>query len=168
MIGEEGLINTLVSFGFFHSDREPLAVVAGLDRHLTYDKLRRATLFIQKGATFIATNPDSTLPTPEGDIPGAGAILAALEVASGRHAKVMGKPHPEVYNLALSHLNSNPEKCLAIGDRIETDIAGAQALGCKTGLVLTGVTTESSARAWQPPPTFIAPDLTSLLDKCLG
>jgi len=167
VIGEAGLLNTLADYGFHQSDREPLAVVSGLDRDLTYDKLRRATLFILQGSTFIGTNPDSTLPTPEGAIPGAGSILAALEVASGCRATVIGKPHPEMYRLALARLDSSPEESLVVGDRLETDIAGGQAIGCQTALVLSGVTTENTARSWQPPPTFIAPDLTGLLSEYL-
>jgi 4-nitrophenyl phosphatase len=167
VIGEVGLLNTLADYGFHQSDREPLAVISGLDRDLTYDKLRRATLFIRQGSIFIGTNPDSTLPTPEGPIPGAGSILAALEVASGYRAIVIGKPHPEMYLLALARLDSSPAESLVVGDRLETDIAGGQAIGCQTALVLSGVTTESTARSWQPPPTFIAPDLTSLLSEYL-
>ena len=164
IIGETGLLSTLAEFGFYQSDRAPLAVISGLDRNLTYEKLRRATFFIAQGSAFIGTNNDATLPTPEGAIPGAGSILAALEVACGYRATVMGKPQPEMYRLALSRLNSKPEECLVIGDRIETDIAGAQTIGCQTALVLSGVTTETVARSWQPPPTYIASDLTSLLN----
>ena len=82
LIGEDGLIEALEQQGFYQSDdQDVIAVVASMDRQLTYDKLRRATLLIRGGAPFIATNPDRTFPTPEGLVPGAGSILAALEAA---------------------------------------------------------------------------------------
>ncbi len=165
IIGENGLHKTLEKYGFFHSDNKPIAVVVGLDRGLTYEKLKIATLFIRNGADFIGTNPDRTYPMPEGLVPGAGSILAALESASDSSPKIIGKPAPEMYFVALERLRSKPEETLVIGDRLETDIAGAQLIGCPTGLVLSGVTTLEMAKEWKPTPTFISQDLTNLLNE---
>ncbi len=164
VVGEEGLISTLQGAGFYLADRDVLAVVAGMDRGLTFNKLRLATLLIRAGAPFIGTNPDRTFPTPEGQIPGAGAILAAIEAATGIQPLIMGKPSPEMYRIALERLGTTPGQTLVVGDRLETDIAGAQALGCLTGLVLSGVTSAEAAHRWSPVPDFIADNLSGLLE----
>lgn len=163
-IGESGLLEALEEQGFQHSEVAPLAVVVAMDRGFTYDKLRLATLLIRGGALFVATNPDRTFPTPEGLVPGAGAILAALEAATYQQPIVCGKPAPEMYRMALERLGTSPEHTLVVGDRPETDIAGAQALGCRTALVLSGVASRQEAEAWQPPPDLILEDLTQLVN----
>lgn len=164
VLGEEGVLQALAECGFFPGCENPLAVVAGLDRSLTYERLRVAAGLIRSGVPFIGTNPDRTLPTPEGLIPGAGAILAALEAASGVQPTIVGKPHPEMYRVALERLGARPAETLVVGDRIETDIAGGQATGCPTALVLSGVTSEAAARRSPHQPTLIAADLAALLD----
>lgn len=168
IIGEDGLHTSLASNGFHpysqdNAEIAPLAVVVGMDREINYQKLTNATLLIRAGTPFIATNPDTTFPTPEGLAPGAGAILAAIEVATGVQPYVLGKPFSGMYEVALQRLEISAQQALAIGDRLETDIAGAQALGCHTALVLSGVTSPDEAHAWAPPPNFIASDLTSLV-----
>jgi 4-nitrophenyl phosphatase len=162
IIGEIGLTTALQEQGFYQADKNVLAVIAGIDRRLTYEKLRRATLLIRGGAPFIATNPDRTFPTPEGLVPGAGAILAALEAACYQSPVIVGKPSPAMYQIALDRLDSTPKETLVVGDRPETDIAGAQAIGCPTALVLSGVASLEEARAWQPPPDLIIADLDSV------
>ena len=167
VIGEEGLLGSLAEQGFYHDENDPLAVVVALDRCLTYDHLRIANHLIQSGAPFIGANPDRTLPTPEGPIPGSGAILAALEASSGVKPTIVGKPHPEMYKVVLTRMGVAPENALVVGDRLETDIAGGIAAGCLTGLVLTGVSTESAARNSPYAPDFIARDLTALIDELI-
>lgn len=163
IVGESGLVDTLASYGFSHGEKDVLAVVAGMDRQLTYDKLRKATLLVRSGTMFIGTNPDRTYPLPEGLVPGAGAILAALEAATDTSPTILGKPAPEMYKVALERLGVLAERTLVVGDRLETDIAGGQTLGCKTALVLSGVTKEAAARLWQPAPDWIVEDLTTLV-----
>jgi 4-nitrophenyl phosphatase len=163
VIGEEGITKALAEKGFTIGEKSALAVVAGMDRQVTYDKLSRATLLIRSGVPFIGTNPDRTFPTPEGLVPGAGSILAALEAATSVKPMIMGKPSPAIYQLALERLGTIPQETLVVGDRLETDIAGAQAIGCRTAVVLSGVSTESDILAWQPPPDIIAKDLSSLI-----
>jgi 4-nitrophenyl phosphatase len=113
---------------------------------------------------FIGTNPDCTLPMPEGLMPGAGSILAALAAATDVQPVVVGKPEPEIYLFALERLNTSPSETLVVGDRLDTDIAGAQKIGCRTALLLSGVATEADAMNWRPVPDIIAPDLTGLLE----
>ena len=167
VVGEESLKKTLSDFGIKvvdDSDKEVAVVVGSLDYHLTYEKLKHASLLIQAGADFIGSNPDKTLPTPEGFIPGSGTVIGALEIASGKQAKMIGKPEPLLYEMALKRLGTNPEATLAIGDRLETDIAGAQAAGIHTALVLTGASTREQAAAYHPAPEMIAENLTELID----
>ncbi len=165
IIGEEGLGSTLQDQGFYHADQNVLAVVASLDRAITYHKLKQATLLIRAGVPFIGTNADKSYPAPEGLLPGAGAILAAIETASDTKPILIGKPQPVLYEIALRTLGTTPEETLMVGDRLETDIAGAQNFGCASALVLSGVTTSEMAQDWQPAPDFIAADLTELLSQ---
>ncbi len=163
IIGEKGLYHALEQRGFIPGEDGAVAVVVGMDRELTYTKLRVATLLIRSGVPFVATNPDRTYPSPDGLVPGAGSILAALEAATYVHPIIAGKPDPEMYRIALERLETAPQETLVVGDRPETDIAGAQVLGCPSALVLSGVTSLEQAHAWQPPPELIAPDLASIV-----
>ena len=165
VIGEQGLLDTLESYGFMHSENDPVAVVASLDRQVDYQKLKAASTFIRSGLPFLGTNPDPTLPTPGGYIPGTGAILAALEAATGRLPEIMGKPSPVMYQIALDHLEVKPEQALAVGDQMPTDIAAGVEAGCLTALVLTGVSTRETVHEFDFQPTFITEDLTHLVDS---
>lgn len=164
VVGETGLHQELALLGFEHAEEDVLAVVAGMDRYITYTKLDIASKLVRQGIPFIGTNPDRTFPTPQGLAPGAGAILAAIEAASYMKPTLIGKPAPEMYRMALQRLQFQPEQALVVGDRLGTDIAGGQNLGCRTALVLSGVTTYQEAEAWQPAPDFIVEDLTRLLE----
>ncbi len=164
IIGEQGIIEACNEYGFYPADTDALAVIAGFDRCLTFEKLRLATLLLRSGVPFIGTNPDRTFPTPEGLIPGAGSILAALTAASDVSPIIVGKPEPTMYRISLDRLHLPPDCVLVVGDRPETDIAGAQSLGCHTALVLSGVTSRDQANAWQPKPDIITDDLTSMVN----
>lgn len=164
-IGERGLRQALEERGFTLAEQDCLAVVVGLDRELTYDKLRIATQLISRGAAFIGTNPDRTLPSPNGPVPGAGSILAALQAATGVQPAIIGKPGTAILNAAMAALGAAPDETLVVGDRIDTDVAAGQAAGCRSALVLTGITSEAEARAWQPAPDYIATDLAALIEQ---
>jgi 4-nitrophenyl phosphatase len=141
-IGMEGLREALYGDGYFvYDEHQPQMVVSGLDMGVTYAKLKIATLAIRAGARFVGTNPDLTLPTEEGLVPGAGAIQALLIAATGVTPLVIGKPEPTMLQAAIDILKANPQHTLVIGDRLDTDIAGAVAAGLASALVLTGVTT---------------------------
>lgn len=162
-VGEIGLTTALENAGYTISDKDPMAVVAGVDRQITFEKLKKATLLIRQGVPFYGTNPDKTFPTPEGFIPGAGAILASLVAATDVEPIIAGKPSPTLYEFALDKLGTLPSETLAVGDRIETDIIGGQRAGLKTALVLSGVTTRAEGEAWQPKINLILPELGDLL-----
>jgi len=169
VVGENGIQRTLEERGFQPSvdpddETTPVAVVSSFDRSVTYQKLRRATLHIRAGAPFYGTNPDKTFPTPQGLVPGAGSILAAIEAATSVEPMIIGKPQPAMMYMALEKLGTSPNETLVVGDRLETDIAAGQAAGCKTALVLSGVSTMEQAKKWQPAPDFIFDDLAALLE----
>jgi 4-nitrophenyl phosphatase len=165
IVGSEALRSTLENAGYYHSEGNALAVVAGMDRVLTYEKVSRATLLIRSGLPFIGTNPDRTFPTPAGLTPGTGAILAAIQAASDQEPIICGKPAPEMYLVAMQRLGTTPQETLVVGDRAETDIIGGQAIGCHCALVLSGVTTLDQARTWLPVPDLIAADLNEVVDR---
>lgn len=165
VVGEAGLISVLAESGFTHTERSPVAVVAGMDRNFTYDKLKLASGFIRQGARFIATNTDPTFPTPAGLTPGAGSIIAAIQTASETQPQIAGKPSPALYETCMERMGTLPGQTLVIGDRLTTDIAGAQELGCPTALVLSGVTSHEQALRWSPPPGWIEPDFHAVITR---
>lgn len=146
VIGGRGLGLTLEAAGFsiVPGDSELIdAVVIGLDRALTYDKLAAATLAVRRGSRLVATNDDPTFPTPEGLVPGAGSLVAALERATDRIAEVCGKPHRPMAELVAALAGEG--EIVMVGDRIETDIRFGIDNGWHTVLVLTGVTGKDAA-----------------------
>lgn len=142
-IGEAGLRQALTEHGFVLGDDEAPYVVVGMDRGLTWEKLARATLNIRAGATFIGTNPDLTLPTERGITHGNGAVLAALQAATGVQPIIVGKPEPMMYQQAMARLGGHASDTVALGDRLETDILGAVRAGIGSILVLSGVSTRA-------------------------
>ncbi len=168
VVGENGIISALREKGFNPiSDPDnltrPLAVVGSIDRKVSYAKLRRATLHIRSGVPFYGTNPDKTFPTPDGLVPGAGAIIASLEAASETKPIIIGKPATAMLELSLERMQLKKDEVCVIGDRLETDIQGGQSLGARTALVLSGVSTAAQAQAWIPKPDLIAKDLAELV-----
>lgn len=168
IVGENGVISALCDQGF-HPITDPddvtpvIAVVGGIDRTLTYQKLSRATFHIRSGVPFYGTNPDATFPTPGGLVPGAGSILSAMETAGGVKPIVIGKPAPFMFELSARRMGLNKNEILVVGDRLETDIAGGQGIGCRTALVLSGVSSIQQAQEWTPQPDLIAADLAELV-----
>jgi 4-nitrophenyl phosphatase len=142
VVGMHGLRMALDAAGYDVDPDGPIdVVVSGIDTELTYERLKTAALHIRAGADFIGTNPDRTFPMPFGLVPGAGSIQAALEAATDRQPLIIGKPYPPMFEIALEQLGTTAGETLMIGDRLDTDIAGAKALGLPTVLLFTGVTT---------------------------
>ena len=110
----------------------------------------------------MATNTDATFPGPDGLWPGNGAIVAALATASGREPEVAGKPHPPLFRTARAHFGDGP--VLMVGDRLETDVAGALDLGWDAALVLTGIVERWPLEGAMVRPTFVADSLAALVD----
>ncbi len=162
VVGESGLVTTLEDWGFHLAENDVLAVVAGLDRTITYAKLSSAAQLIRSGVEFIGTNPDLTFPSPNGLTPGAGSVLAFIEAGSGVKPIITGKPEPFMFDLALQRMGLAPDQVLAIGDRLDTDILGGQRAGCRTGVVLTGVATLTEIQSWSPQPDLVLENLADL------
>ncbi|HEX8237184.1 MAG TPA: phosphoglycolate/pyridoxal phosphate family phosphatase [Abditibacteriaceae bacterium] len=159
VVGEDGLTAALRKVGArIVSDREAESngdnwsdfpvdcVVAGIDRHFTYDKLRLAQRFILNGARFVATNRDSTFPVANGVVPGAGSIVSAIETASGISPVTIGKPQPLMMHLLLQKFSLAPDETAMIGDRLDTDIIAAHRAGIGALYVATGVNTLEEAQ----------------------
>ncbi len=162
VVGMEGLRVPLLQRGFEIAEDRVAAVVAGIDWQLTYNEIKRAALNIRAGAAFIGTNGDRTFPSEEGIIPGAGAILAALEAGTGIKPIVMGKPEAYLYETALKRMHAVPEHTLVLGDRLETDILGAVRMKLKSALVLSGVTTREQLAASTYQPDAVFEDISTL------
>ena len=167
MIGEDGIRIALEEKGFeiLLVKEAPAAevVVMGIDRGITFDKMCEATLLVRRGIPFYATNPDKTFPVPRGEIPGAGAWISVITTATDVQPIIAGKPFPNMMELSLEILGTKKEETLVVGDRLETDIAAGQAVGCPTALVLSGVSSLTQAEKWNPRIDILANDLSALI-----
>lgn len=167
VIGSEPLFRHVKDAGLRIMNGTDLAsraevVVIGATLDLTYDDLKNAALAARRGADFLATGRDPTYPMPDGFWPGTGAILAAVEAASGRTAAIVGKPEPQLFFTAIDRLGE--ARTLVIGDRLDSDVAGAAKASLDAALVLTGDTTaEEAAAAKKPKPVAVAADLAALV-----
>ncbi len=167
MIGEAGIRVALEEKGFetlsVADATEAQAVVMGIDRGINFDKIAEATLLVRAGIPFYTTNTDRTFPTPRGEIPGSGAWVSIITTATNIEPMIAGKPFPYLMELSLERLGTRKEETLVVGDRLETDIAAGQSVGCPTALVLSGVSTKKQADEWKPKMDVIADDLASLV-----
>jgi len=156
VIGESPLLAELRAHGFeVRADHRVRWVVIAFDRTFDYAKLNTALQAVRQGARLIATNPDRTCPTEDGEIPDCAGMTAAVEAVTGARVEiVVGKPSPIILDVALARLGVPAAEAVVVGDRIETDIVMGKQRGLATVLVLTGVT-----RADDPRVAGIAPDL---------
>ncbi|MGH2817087.1 MAG: HAD-IIA family hydrolase [Actinomycetota bacterium] len=166
VVGGDGIRSELASIGI-EIDDDPEStradlVVVGWDPRFDYVAMRRAAAAVLSGADFVATNDDSAFPAPDGLWPGAGAILASIETASGRRAEVMGKPHDPMMETVAGRLDGAQEVAM-VGDRPETDLAGGARRGWTTVLVLSGVTSRDQAARVSPAPDLVVASLRELL-----
>lgn len=166
LIGENGMKTALEDEGFeilgVENAPQAQAVVMGIDREISFQKVAEATLLVRAGVPFYTTNTDRTFPTPRGEIPGSGSWLAVVVSATGIQPIVAGKPFPFMMELAMERLGTSREDTLVVGDRLETDIAAGQAVGCPTALVLSGVSKREDAKDWNP--TIIVESLSLLVE----
>ncbi|MBI4271157.1 MAG: HAD-IIA family hydrolase [Candidatus Rokubacteria bacterium] len=166
VIGEPPLLAELAAHGFeVRPDARVRWVVIAFDRTFDYAKLNTALQAVRGGARLIATNPDRTCPTEDGEIPDCAGMMAAVEAVTGATVEVVvGKPSPIMLDVALERLGVSPGDCVIVGDRIETDIAMGKRLGLGTVLVLTGVTTAADPRVAEIAPDLVLPSLRELLE----
>jgi NagD protein len=147
VIGEAGLTTALHDAGYTLTDRDPDYVVLGETRTYSFERITRAIRLIAAGARFIATNPDTTGPTPDGPLPATGSVAALISRATGVEPYYVGKPNPLMMRSALNALDAHSETTAMIGDRMDTDIVSGLEAGLETILVLTGLTTREEAEA---------------------
>ncbi|OBJ58749.1 HAD-IIA family hydrolase [Mycobacterium sp. 1423905.2] len=165
IVGTDALADEIAAVGLcpVHTyDDDPVAVVQGLSKTIAWPELAEAALAIQAGAVWVAANVDPTLPTERGLLPGNGSLVAALRTATGAQPQVAGKPGPQLMKDAVGRGDfRNP---LVVGDRLDTDIEGANAAGLPSLMVLTGVNSARDAVYARPAhrPTYIGHDLRSL------
>lgn len=138
-------------------DGDADVVVVGFHRDFDWERMRVAATAIRRGARFVATNDDATYPTPDGPVPGGGAIVASVAVAAGIEPEIAGKPHRPMADLVAARLGGLP--ACVVGDRPSTDGAFARALGVPFVLVLTGV--ETAPESLDPAPAHVVADLRS-------
>lgn len=174
VMGEAGLVRELREAGLSarHAGGHeaggprPAAVVVGMDRSISFDSLTSVQAAIRSGALFLATNRDPTFPTPDGVVPGAGAIVAAVATAAQKEPVLMGKPSLALAEALAAVTGVAARQTLFVGDRLDTDIAMGREAGMITALVLTGVSTEADVEMARegagPVPDHILSDLTEL------
>lgn len=158
-IGETGLIDLLLEAGFVWEETTPDYVVVGLDNQVTYEKFVTATLAIQKGATFIGTNPDKNIPTERGLLPGAGALVSFVATATQVEPIFIGKPEAVIMEAAVAKIGLKKDEVLMVGDNYLTDIRAGIDNGLDTLLVLTGFTPKAEVPELPVAPTFVLDSL---------
>lgn len=167
VVGSQALVDHVAEAGLRIVNRTEFAtradiVVVGGHEDFGFEELKVATQAVLRGAELIGATRDATFPMPDGPWPGTGAVLAAIETAAGRSAdRVIGKPEPPMYATARDRLGEG--RCLAVGDRLEVDVAGARHAGMDSALVLTGSTSRAQASAADPRPTYVAESLGALV-----
>lgn len=169
IVGDDGLHRAIKAKGFqvitspeARAGREANLVVVGFTPFATYDELAMGSLLVHKGARFIGTNPDPSVPNELGPLPGAGALLAVISTATGIQPTIIGKPGPIIFREALRRLGEKPATTAMVGDRLSTDIAGAQAAGLRGILLLSGISTREEAESGPIKPDMIFHDITEL------
>jgi NagD protein len=145
VIGEAGLTTALHASGYTLTERNPDYVVLGETRTYSFERITQAIRLIDKGARFIATNPDATGPSIEGPLPATGSVAALISRATGHEPYFVGKPNPLMMRSALNTLDVHSESAAMVGDRMDTDIVSGMEAGMETILVLTGLTTAAEA-----------------------
>jgi HAD superfamily hydrolase (TIGR01450 family) len=168
VVGTTGLVEALSERGLrpvSSADDEPVAVVQGYSPDTDWRMLAEGAVAIRRGLLWVATNLDATVPSPRGPLPGNGSLVAALRHATGATPVTTGKPDPTMHRETVER--SGAQRPLVVGDRLDTDIEGANAVGCASLLVLSGVTTSAGllAAAPQARPGYIARDLGGLLES---
>jgi len=165
VIGEAGLTTALHHAGYTLTDRDPDYVVLGETRTYSFERITRAIRLIASGARFIATNPDTTGPTPDGPLPATGSVAALISRATGVEPYYVGKPNPLMMRSALNALDAHSETTAMIGDRMDTDIVSGLEAGLETILVLTGLTSREEAEAYPYRASRIVDSVANLVEE---
>ena len=163
VVGEAGLLTAMHDVGFVMSARDPDYVVLGETRTYSFESITRAIRLIERGARFIATNPDPSGPSHEGTLPATGSVAALISTATGRQPYYVGKPNPLMMRGALNRLEAHSETSVMIGDRMETDIISGLEAGMRTILVTTGSTRPEQVATFPYGPTRIEDSIADVI-----
>lgn len=155
VIGEAGMTSALHDVGFVLTERDPDYVVLGETRTYSFEAITRAIRLIERGARFIATNPDVTGPSPEGSLPATGSVAALITKATGVYPYFVGKPNPLMMRSALNRIEAHSETTVMVGDRMDTDVISGLEAGLRTILVLTGSTQAHEVNRFPYRPTRV-------------
>ncbi|WP_092776091.1 HAD-IIA family hydrolase [Rhodococcus tukisamuensis] len=165
VVGESGLTTALHEIGYVLTDNDPDYVVLGETRTYSFEAITTAIRLVERGARFIATNPDATGPSRDGSLPATGAVAALITRATGRDPYYVGKPNPLMMRSALRAIGAHSENTLMIGDRMDTDVVSGLEAGLQTILVLTGISTRQSVEMFPYRPTLVLNSVADLVGR---
>nr|CAA9317740.1 MAG: Hypothetical NagD-like phosphatase, Actinobacterial subfamily [uncultured Nocardioidaceae bacterium] len=164
VIGEAGLTTALHSVGFVMTRQDPDYVVLGETRTYSFEAITAAIQLIERGARFIATNPDPTGPSLHGSLPATGSVAALITKATGIDPYFVGKPNPLMMRSALNKIQAHSETTVMVGDRMDTDVISGLEAGLRTILVLTGSTRLGDIDRFPYRPTQVVDSIADLVD----
>ena len=164
VVGEAGLTTALYEEGFVMTTANPDFVILGETRTYSFEAITTAIRLIQNGARFIATNPDVTGPSAEGDLPATGAVAAMIEKATGRSPFFVGKPNPIMLRYGLNKIGAHSGDTSIVGDRMDTDILAGVETGLTTHLVLTGSTKRDEIVRFPFRPEYVHDSIADVID----
>lgn len=165
IIGEAGLINALYNVGYTMNAVDPDYVVMGESRSYSYERIEKAVNLVLKGAKLIGTNPDTTGPIEHGIAPATKALIAPIEIATGKSAYFVGKPNPLMMRNALKNLGCSREETVIIGDRMDTDMIAGIESEIDTCLVMSGISNLDTLNEFPYSPRFILNGVVDLVSK---
>ncbi len=163
VIGEAGLTTALHDVGYTLSSEQPDYVVLGETRTYSFETIAKAVGLIERGARFIATNPDPTGPSPDGPLPATGSVAALITTATGIKPYYVGKPNPFMMRSGLRILGAHSTSTIMIGDRMDTDVVAGLEAGMHTVLVLTGISDLHVIERYSYRPTYVVNSVADLV-----
>ncbi|NBB84644.1 MAG: HAD-IIA family hydrolase [Bacteroidetes bacterium] len=165
VIGEAGLTTALHEVGYTLTEADPDFVVLGETRTYSFQNITRVVRLVQRGARFIATNPDATGPSPDGPLPATGSVAALITKATGKQPYFVGKPNPIMIRSALNRIDAHSETTALVGDRMDTDVVAGMEAGLTTYLVLTGSTEREDIDTHAYRPNHVIDSVADLIDR---
>ncbi|MET8650072.1 HAD-IIA family hydrolase [Nocardia aurea] len=165
VVGESGLTTALHEIGYVLTDSDPDYVVLGETRTYSFEAITTAIRLVERGARFIATNPDATGPSRDGLLPATGSVAALITRATGKDPYYVGKPNPLMMRSALRRIGAHSQSTVMIGDRMDTDVVSGLEAGMRTILVTTGISTRNSVEQYPYRPTAVIDSVADLVGR---
>nr|WP_231951903.1 HAD-IIA family hydrolase [Nocardia terpenica] len=165
VVGESGLTTALHEIGYVLTDSDPDYVVLGETRTYSFEAITTAIRLVDRGASFIATNPDPTGPSREGLLPATGSVAALITRATGREPYYIGKPNPLMMRSALRRIGAHSQSSVMIGDRMDTDVIAGLEAGMRTVLVTSGISDRASIQKFPYKPTLVIDSVADLVGR---